>query len=889
MVRDQEMVKQLQRRLRDWDPEGRCKRGHSAKQCCEYGEQGRLITLHLCELELAQVPSEVWQFLALQRLYLSNNQLSTLPAEVGNLTALQRLDLGNNRLSTLPAEVGNLTALQRLELRNNLLQTPPEIIAQGIPALLAYLRTLQQANVERFEAKVILVGEGGMGKTSLLRALEQRPFVEGLPATHGIEIVSLYAPHPTRFQQKITLYTWDFGGQEIYQATHQFFLTQRSVYLLIWNARLGGEACRLPFWLDTIRGHAPDARILLVATHSDLWQTPTINLASYQQRYPQIVGLCAMSNKTGDGLEDLKRKIVEVVAQTPFVGQKWPRTWVEAEQALLARPEHHIDTATFITTCVQQKIEDEMERETFGRYLHDLGKILYFHDDPVLRMLIVLKPNWISKAISRVLVDPHVQQAGGVLEHRELARIWATDEQGQSYPRSLYPIFVRMMERFELCYQLEPERPGQPISQSLIPQLLPDQPPASLPPIPTVPKAGQVLVEMRYTLSFVPAGLMSWFLVRTHRYSQRLHWREGARLAYAGQQAHIELDIQQREISINAWGPFPYTFLLILKQTLDDLLQTFQGLHVQHKIPCRCSMQLQIPHYHVYEALERQLARGQNEIVCTEGMRLSILTLLYGIHASTIPQMVATVQHTQQLIAQNMMPDQKAQQNQMSADELRHMFARLDQGQEFLYRTMLHQDQKKMKLERQKLSNTCPGLFVLERVSSTLLRPHDWVGRGYRLRLLCQYPHGPHPIKGEQGYEVRQGKEWWNTMSPWLRRIVKMLEVGMPLGKAVNEVFKQVDIERFAPEIDVFNEILSDLPEIDAIDDLSNAQLDAKMLTMQRLEGSALEALHTFLKGHPRPWQGLSQVITDDDTMLWLCEHHRNEFEAHLIAGIDTL
>jgi len=53
-----------------------------------------------------------------------------------------------------------------------------------------------------------------------------------------------------------------------------------------------------------------------------------------------------------------------------------------------------------------------------------------------------------------------------------------------------------------------------------------------------------------------------------------------------------------------------------------------------------------------------------------------------------------------------------------------------------------------------------------------------------------------------------------------------------------------VDIERFAPEIDVFNEILAHLPEIKAIDALSNAQLDAKEQTMQRLEGSALEAFH---------------------------------------------
>lgn len=910
MTRDQKLVQQIQHRLPNFDydgpyfdPDWPCRMHPWVEKRCRYDQRGHLLELHLCELRLSQVPSQVWRFSALQELYLSYNQLRTLPAEIGKLSALQRLDLFYNDLSVLPAELGNLSTLQELDLgenqltilpaelgnlsklsslsllrnRNPLQTPPPEIVAQGTDAILFYLRTLLQARVERFEAKVILVGEGGMGKTSLLRALQQQPFVEGLPPTHGIEVGTLPVPHPARRGVVITLYTWDFGGQEIYQATHQFFLTQRSVYLLVWNARLGVEACRLPFWLETISAHAPDAKVLLIATHRDLWQTPAINLPAYQQHYPQIVGLCSISNKTWDGLDDLKGQIAAAAVVTPFVGQQWPKSWVEAEQSLLARPEHHLDQADFLVACRQHKIMDEMERETFGRYLHDLGKILYFHDDPMLRTLVVLKPNWITKAISRALTDPQVQQAGGVLDYRELPRIWATDEEGNPYPPALYPIFVRMMERFQLCYQLEPERPGQPVSQSLIPQLLPHQPPATLLPIPTVPETGHMRLEMRYTLSFVPAGLISWLLVRTHRYSQRQHWREGAHLAYAGQQAQVALDSQQREITITVWGPFPYTFLLILKQTLDELLQTFQGLHVQRSIPCRCAMQPQAPHYHNYEGLERRLARGESEITCQEGVRLSLTTLLYGLHASTVPQMVATVQETQQAMTRQLAPNQPLKQSQMPTEELRQMLVRLNQGQEYLYRFQLH-------LERQKLSNPCPGLFVLERPSSNPLNPRDWVGRAYRLHLLCQYPQGPHPVLDQPGYEVRQGKEWWNAMSPWLRRMVKLLEVGLPLGKAINEGWKLMDIERFVPEIEVFQEILTDLPEIEASDDLSQAHLGAQAQTLQRLEGGALEALHTFLNGHPRPWQGLTQVIADDGTLLWVCDQHRKEFEPGLIT-----
>src|ERR1700693_4040090 len=115
MTHDQEIVEQLQRRLSDWNPDKPCGI-HSSDRTCDYDEQGQLIGLHLCGLELVEVPSEIWSCSSLQKLSLIYNQLSTLPAEVGQLTSLQVFDLENNQLSTLPAAVGNLSSLQRLYL-----------------------------------------------------------------------------------------------------------------------------------------------------------------------------------------------------------------------------------------------------------------------------------------------------------------------------------------------------------------------------------------------------------------------------------------------------------------------------------------------------------------------------------------------------------------------------------------------------------------------------------------------------------------------------------------------------------------------------------------------------------------------------------------------------
>lgn len=668
----------------------------------------------------------------------------------------------------------------------------------------------------------------------------------------------------------VPTYPFDLGfwGQEIYQATHQVFLTRRSVYLLVWNARQGPDVCRLRFWLDTISTLAPDAKILLVATHADEW-SPRLDMRRYQQDYPSLVRQCVVSNKDGRGLDELKQAVATLVVQTPLVGGRWPRHWVEAERALLARPEHHLDLVTFLQICARHQIGNHDAIQVLGPVLHDLGKLLFFRDDPLLSQLVVLKPNWISRAISCVLDDPQVRQANGLLTHHELPRIWATDEQGQPYPPALYPVFLRLMERFDLCYHLEPARSGQSITQSLIPLLLPEKRPSSLPVPPSMEQENLARVEMRYTLGFVPTGLMSWLIVRTHRYSQQLHWREGMHLVYHSQQAHIELDAHQREIRIIAWGAFPYTFFTILKETLDIILERFQGLSIRREVPCICSQQRAQPHWHDFGLLESRLQNGNSEVICQSGAHLSLLALLYGLHAGAPAQVAVTIQQTQQLVAYTA---------SMSAEEQQRRFDRLQQSQEFLWHALM----RLTNFEMQKEQTPCPSLFLLERETGHRFNPKDWMSRAYRLHLLCQYPAGPHLITGEQGYPLREGKDWWKTMSPWLRRLIVVLKTGVPLGKAVGEVFDQMDTERLANQIELFNEILTDLPSIDTVDAVS--EMGGNLSVEQRLEGAALRVLFHFLDitDPAHHWHGLDKVLTPDGTILWVCEQHKREFVSPL-------
>ena len=80
---------------------------------------------------------------------------------------------------------------------------------------------------------VLLVGEGGSGKTQLLRRLRGEGFELQSESTHGIEVRELLLEHPSKPDVEMVLNCWDFGGQQIYHAIHQFFLTKNSLYILL--------------------------------------------------------------------------------------------------------------------------------------------------------------------------------------------------------------------------------------------------------------------------------------------------------------------------------------------------------------------------------------------------------------------------------------------------------------------------------------------------------------------------------------------------------------------------------------------------------------------------------------------------------------------------------
>jgi len=466
----------------------------------EIGQLTNLQTLDLSGNQLTALPPEIGQLTNLQRLAIERSELTALPPEIGQLTFLHTLDLRSSQLTALPPEIGQLINLQGLDLEANELTTLPkqladlltkglqlaltgnplnepfpELIARGADAIATYLRSLEDA-IRQYEAKVLLVGEGNVGKTSLIAALLNAPFIEGRDTTHGIEIQPLSMRHPN-IDLHMTIRMWDFGGQEVYRITHQFFFSRRALYVVVWNAREGQEQDEVEGWLRRIRLRvSQDARALVVATHCDE-RRPELDYPHLVQTFPKLlVGRYEVDNRSGRGISELRDGIAVQAARLPQMGQLISPRWIAARNEILtkAETEPQIPYKKFVEICQGHQVDGD-EIVTLAELMHDLGQIVYYGDDEGLRDFVVLDPEWLTKAISYVLEDDLTKQCDGILDHARLAEIWQNRQDGPAYAARYYPYFLRLMEKFDVSYRLEDDEYRSLVAQ-LVPHERPDLP-----------------------------------------------------------------------------------------------------------------------------------------------------------------------------------------------------------------------------------------------------------------------------------------------------------------------------------------------------------------------------------------------------------------------------
>ena len=524
--------------------------------------------------------------LNLEFLFLGGTAVSDL-GPLRPLLNLKHLELSASPISYFPLDLLFLPELQMLELEyTHCLNLPSELtnLPNALPALLDYCAELQKKAYPSYDAKQILIGNGRVGKTSLLKTLYGLgDFDPDEDSTHGIQLFDTTLPLHEK-QATANLSLWDFGGQELYHATHRIFMQTRALYLVVWDpateANPGEETIQLQgqdytfrnyplnYWLSNVRALSPDSKIIVICNKCDDGQEHfPLDLQELKAVY-HIDSFISISAKTGYGISTLRQRIQYLLDRMPEMGMYMPVSWRSVREKLTdlrgSRP--YISLEEFQSVCESETLSED-SIDTLLYFLHQAG-FLFWHEK-YLKTHIILDQKWALEAIYQLL-DRNgwypLLKGNALRQRNDLAKCWS------AYTPAQIDLFLDMMQSCELALRLEDEESDNP--HFLIPEFLPGKQAPAVADIWAADKS-PIYHCCFYDPYFYPF-IIQRFIVRCAKLAQRydLLWHNGLLLKVDGTMALVQVFPETGDIHMQLRGANPADLLERLINEIKNIQMT---------------------------------------------------------------------------------------------------------------------------------------------------------------------------------------------------------------------------------------------------------------------------------------------------------------------------
>ncbi|MDJ0800382.1 MAG: COR domain-containing protein [Calothrix sp. MO_167.B12] len=566
-----------------------------------------LTTLILRSNQLKTIPEAISRLQNLNTLDLSDNQVTTIPEAISHLQNLNTLYLSYNQLKTIPESISHLQNLNTLNLSKNPIEKPPpEVVAKGIEGIRDYFRQLEAEGTDYpYEAKLLIVGQAGAGKTTLAKKIRDENYqLQEEESTKGIDVIQWHFSWENGKDFRVNI--WDFGGQEIYHATHQFFLTKRSLYALVADNRK--EDTDFYYWLNVVELLSDNSPLLIVQNEKQDRQRE-INKGQLRELFDNLKETLETNLATNRGLSEVLRNIEHYITNLPHIGAALPKTWVRVREALQNDTRDYISLNEYKNICQQNGFTQNKDKLQLIRYLHDLGVCLHFDDNPTLNNTVILKPKWGTDAVYRVLDDPQVIKNKGEFTWDDLKNIWQeekyADKQGE---------LLALMKKFYLCYEI----PGSD-GNFIAPQLLSNNQP-KYPDNENYKFDESNNLILRYKYEFMPKEIISYFIAMMYKFidEQRYVWKSGVILNKDQTKAEVIEYYDKREIKIRVTGQLKKELMVIVTYELDKIHDSYKRLKYEKLIPCNCDTckSLEEPHFYNLKRLQQRMKNKKHTIEC---------------------------------------------------------------------------------------------------------------------------------------------------------------------------------------------------------------------------------------------------------------------------------
>ncbi|XP_055923849.1 leucine-rich repeat serine/threonine-protein kinase 1 isoform X2 [Eupeodes corollae] len=472
----------------------------------------------------------------LSMLDISNNCLKEIPTSLHELSSLSVLNIsGNVDVTDLPPHLGLLSRLWNLNTRGCLLQDPLKSMIESkkykTMDIIGYLKSIYEDAQPYARMKLMVVGVQGIGKTSLLDILTQggsqksrasenhwarrMGHTKNLSKTNrGVNISTVGVDIGTWICEKrkkglgsrgpVVFRTWDFGGQKEYYATHQYFLSKRSLYLVLWKITDGHKGlAEILQWLGNIQARAPNSPVIIVGTYFDLvGESFSPKKAEELQQIirekfiaipdaekiglPRVIDSIEISCKTLHNIRLLSNIIYDTAfmlrspgSKEPLLLQKIPASYIALEDIVnliscnlkAVGMDPVLDAERYKKIVTEEmrlhnykSFRDVAELNQATMFLHDNGVVLHY-DDATLRDFYFLDPQWLCDMLAHVVtvreINPFART--GVMKLEDLQLLFRNTNTSANNNRSY---IVNLLNKFEVALTWDSRT-------LLIPSLLP--------------------------------------------------------------------------------------------------------------------------------------------------------------------------------------------------------------------------------------------------------------------------------------------------------------------------------------------------------------------------------------------------------------------------------
>ncbi len=447
------------------------------------------------------------------------------------------------------------------------LSIPIEIRNQGAASIADYLEEIGKGSTQLNEARIIILGEKGAGKTCIARRLvdpdsEMTTLNE---STAGVD-TTLWKLD----EDNINVRIWDFAGHTVTHAVHQFFLSERCLYILVYDGRTE-ERNRLVYWLDHMKNYGGDSSAIILVNKRDR-HSVDLPINFLKEKYP-IAGIYNFSIK--DDANDLlgfRKDMAEYIKNNPsWKKELVPKHYFKVKEELekcfakhvKGNSQEHITKDKFNEIAELCEVEDA---EKLLVALHSLGVSLWYRNMENFNTL-VLNPEWISHGVYQIInwVSNKKKYSLNIEDFEKVFK-----ENRNRYPKDKHYFFFELMRRFELAYKVKDEE------KLMIPHLLMEDRPKKLPDFPV----GEGLM-LRYSAEQpLPPNTISRFIVRHNREIKKEGtdyrvWRHGVLLEKENTIALVREE--DRTISVSVKGSNKTNYISELRETLNDIFDSYKS------------------------------------------------------------------------------------------------------------------------------------------------------------------------------------------------------------------------------------------------------------------------------------------------------------------------